>query len=180
MKNFSLAERPGYLRLHGQPGGISFSKPTAFVGRRQTEWWTTSIARMEFAPKIDGERAGLTVLMSPAFHYDLCETAENGKLFVELVKQVGDMHEVTSRVPVSAGPVMLRIESDPLRYQFAFAAQDGIWHEVGTGEVNLLAPELANVWTGMYIGMFSASSPSSATPADFDWFDYHAEDREKR
>ena len=44
----------------------------------------------------------------------------------------------------------------------------------------LLAPELANVWTGMYIGMFSASSVSSAVPADFDWFDYNAEEREKR
>jgi alpha-N-arabinofuranosidase len=135
---------------------------------------------MEFAPKSEGERAGLLVLMSPAFHYDLCEAAEGGGLFVELVKRVGDVREVANRVPVSAGPLMLRIESDPLRYHFAFAAQDGIWHEMGTGEVNLLAPELANVWTGMYIGMFSASSHANATPADFDWFDYHPEDREKR
>jgi beta-xylosidase len=73
---------------------------------------------------------------------------------------------------------MLRIESDPLRYHFSFSAPDGIWHEVGTGQVNLLAPELANVWTGVYIGMFSASS--RGTPADFDWFEYLAEDREKR
>ena len=128
----------------------------------------------------DGERAGLTVLMSPKFHYDLCETAEGGRLWVELVKQVGDMHEVANRVPVPAGPLLLRIESDPFRYQFGFAAQDGVWHEVGTGDVNLLAPELANVWTGMYIGMFSASSPSGAVPADFNWFDYNAEEREKR
>jgi alpha-N-arabinofuranosidase len=180
VKSFSLTERPGYLRLYGQPDGISFSKPTAFVGRRQTEWWTTSTVRMEFSPKRDGERAGLTVLMSPTFHYDLCEIAEDGRLSVELVKQVGDLYEIANRVPVPAGPLLLRIESDPFRYRFGFAAQDGIWHEVGTGEVNLLAPELANVWTGMYIGMFSASSVSSAVPADFDWFDYNSEEREKR
>jgi beta-xylosidase len=116
--------------------------------------------------------------MSPAFHYDLCELAEGGELYVELLKQVGDMHEVANRVRVPVGPLMLRIESDPLRYHFSFSAPDGIWHEVGTGQVNLLAPELANVWTGVYIGMFSASS--RGTPADFDWFEYLAEDREKR
>jgi alpha-N-arabinofuranosidase len=135
---------------------------------------------MEFAPKSNGERAGLTVLMSPAFHYDLCEIREGGELFVELVKQVGDVHEIASRVPVSAGPVVLRIESDPLRYHFAFAAQDAVWHEVGTGQVNLLAPELANVWTGIYFGVFSESSQPSATPADFDWFEYKVEGQEKR
>jgi alpha-N-arabinofuranosidase len=180
MNNFSLTERPGYLRLRGQPGGISFSQATAFVGRRQTEWWTTSTARMEFAPKSDGERAGLTVLMSPAYHYDLCEISQGGTLFVELFKQVGDMHEVTARMPVPSGPLLLRIESDPLRYHFSFAAQDGVWREVGSGDTNLLAPELANVWTGMYIGMFSVSAKNGeAAPADFHWFEYQARDQGK-
>jgi alpha-N-arabinofuranosidase len=180
MKNISLTERPGFLRLHGQTDGISFTKPTAFVGRRQTEWWTSSTVQMEFEPKTEGGQAGLTVLMSPLYHYDLCKTMEAGKLYVELVKQVDDIHVVVGRTTVGEGPLLLRIESDPLKFHFSFSESDGAWHEIGTGEVKLLAPEIASVWTGTYIGMFSAApQEKGAAPADFDWFDYHAQNQEK-
>lgn len=182
LRNISLTERPGFLRLHGQPGGFSFTQPTAFVGRRQTEWWTTSTVRMEFDPRDDAEQAGLTVFMSPLFHYDLCETRGAGQRFVQVVKQVGDIHVVAAQIPVPPGPLLLRIESDPLLYHFSYAESDGVWHEVGTAEAKLLAPEIASVWSGAYIGMFSASNgPQNGSPADFDWFEYqawdHAEER---
>jgi alpha-N-arabinofuranosidase len=135
---------------------------------------------MEFEPKTEGGQAGLTVLMSPLYHYDLCKTMEAGKLYVELVKQVDDIHVVVGRTTVGEGPLLLRIESDPLKFHFSFSESDGAWHEIGTGEVKLLAPEIASVWTGTYIGMFSAApQEKGAAPADFDWFDYHAQNQEK-
>jgi alpha-N-arabinofuranosidase len=172
LKAMSLTERPGFLRLHGQPA-LSFAQTTAFVGRRQTEWNTVSTVRMEFAPTTDGEMAGLTVFMSPQYHYDVCKVRRDGKIYVQLVKQVSDMHEVTREVEVGDGPLRLRVESTAENYKFSFAPESGAWVELGSGDERQIASEIANVWSGMYIGMFAVSpAPATAPAADFDSFEY--------
>jgi alpha-N-arabinofuranosidase len=172
LKVMSLSERPGFLRLHGQPA-LSFAQTTTFVGRRQTEWNTVSTARMEFAPAMNGEAAGLTVFMSPQYHYDICKTRRDGKTYVQLVKQVSDMHEVAAEVPVGDGPLLLRIESTAEAYRFSFAPEGGAWVQLGQGDERQIASEIANVWSGMYFAMFSVSPAGEpAAPADFDWFEY--------
>jgi xylan 1,4-beta-xylosidase len=175
LKAMSLTERTGFLRLHGQ-AAISFQQTTAFVGRRQTEFNTVSTARMEFEPKADGESAGLTVFMSPKYHYDVQKVRRGGKTYVQLVKQVSDMHEVTAEKEVGDGPLLLRIESTAESYKFSFATEGGAWVELGSGQERLIASEIANVWSGMYIAMFAVSpAGEDATPADFDWFEYKVE-----
>jgi alpha-N-arabinofuranosidase len=176
LQAMSLRERPGFLRLHGEPA-FSLREITAFVGRRQTEWNTVSTARLEFAPKADGEAAGLTVFMSPQYHYDVCKTKRGDKNYVQLVKNVSDMHEVTAEMEVGDGPLLLRVESTAELYQFSFAPEGGSWVRLGAGDERLIASEIANVWSGMYIGMFALSPAGAKTPpADFDWFDYQAKD----
>jgi alpha-N-arabinofuranosidase len=176
LQAMSLNERPGYLRLHGQ-AELSFAKLTAFVGRRQTEWNTVSTARLEFTPTVDGEEAGLTVFMSPEYHYDVCKVRRDGKTYVQLVKQVSDMHEVTREVEVADGPLLLRVQSTAESYKFAFAPEGGAWVDLGSGDERQIASEIATVWSGMYIGMFAISTAGKlAAPADFDWFDYVSQD----
>jgi len=167
----SLTERPGFLRLHGQ-AAISFQETTAFVGRRQTEFDTVSTVRMEFRPLANGESAGLTVFMAPKYHYDVCKVRRDGKTYVELVKQVSDMHEVTAEKEVGDGPLLLRIESTAESYKFSYAQEDGVWVQLGSGDERQIASEIANVWSGMYVGMFAVSAAGEAAPADFDWFEY--------
>lgn len=175
LQALSLTERPGFLRLHGKPA-LSLAQTTAFAGRRQTEWNTVSTARLEFAPKATGEAAGLTVFMSPQYHYDLQKTWHDGKSVVQLVKQVSDMHEVTAEAEVEDGPVLLRVESTAESYRFSFAPEGGPWKTLGTADERQIASEIANVWSGMYIGMFALSpAGDDAAPADFDWFNYKAE-----
>lgn len=177
LKTISLTERPGFLRLRGQ-AALSFAQTTAFVGRRQTEWNTLSTVRMEFAPKADGEAAGLTVFMSPQYHYDVCKVRRDGKTYVQLVKQVSDMHEVTREVQVGDGPLLLRVESTAESYKFSFAPEGDAWVELGSGDERQIASEIANVWSGMYLGMFAVSPGSThAAPADFDWFEYRILDK---
>lgn len=172
---YSLTERPDYLRLHGQPANLSFAAPVAFIGRRQTEWTTRSTARMEFTPAEENEEAGLVVFMSPGYHYEIVKTLRSGHLVVILEKQVGDMHEVTATAPVGDGPLLLRIDSDTNRYTFSWAQSDGGWHILGTGLERLISSEVANVWTGAFVGMFSSGNGKPCVhPADFDWFEYDA------
>ena len=82
---------------------------------------------------MDGESAGLTVFMSPQYHYDICKTRRGGRNYVQLVKQVSDMHEVTKEAEVGEGPLLLRVESTAENYQFSFAPEGGAWVKLGSG-----------------------------------------------
>ncbi|MDR3725539.1 MAG: glycoside hydrolase family 43 protein [Terracidiphilus sp.] len=174
--NMSLAARPGYLRLYGKPDELSFQKPTAFVGRRQAGHELAATAKLDFEPQADGERAGLTAFMSPSYHYDMVKVRRGGQNFIQLAKQVSDLRTVAAEAPVGSGPVLLRIESDGRRYSFSFAAAEGKWVPLGSADAHLISSEVADVWTGAYIGMFSVSpDPAHGAPADFDWFEFRAE-----
>jgi xylan 1,4-beta-xylosidase len=169
----SLTERPGYLRLYGQPYGLSFKETTAFVGRRQTEWRTESTAKLDYHPKAEGDQAGLTIFMSPQYHYDIVKVWHNDKTYVQLAKQVADMHLIAAEQPIEDGPLLLRIDTDAEHYRFSFSVAGGVWTVLGTAEQRLIASEIANVWSGAYLAMFSeAASGNQGPPADFDWFDY--------
>lgn len=175
MRLLSLTERPGYLRLHGQAGDLSFTAATAFVGRRQDEWWTVSTACLDFAPVSTGDRAGLTIFMTPRYHYDIVKVIRDGHLYVQLLKQVDDIRTIAAEAPIVPGSLQLRIESTPETYTFSYLADGATWQKLGSGTERLIASEVANVWSGAYIAMFSESgSEAHSPPADFDWFDYRS------
>ncbi len=169
---WSLTERPGFLRLHGQESLLSFSAATAFVGRRQTEWTSSSETQLEFDPHFDKEEAGLAVLMSPLYHYEIFVTMRNGQRVVALRKQAGDLQQLAAEASIADGPLRLRIDSDSTKYSFYYADGNG-WKLLGTGLESLISSEVAGVWSGAYIGMYSSGNGSKCTtPADFDWFQY--------
>lgn len=170
---FSLTERTGFLRLHGQESLFSFGAATAFVGRRQTEWTSQSQTQLEFNPKFENEEAGMVALMSPSYHYEIFITDRNGKRVVMLRKHAGDLEELAAQSVLTEGPVRLRIDSDPQKYSFYYADANGNWKLLGTGLERLITSEVAAVWSGAYIGMYSSGNGRECTaPADFDWFQY--------
>lgn len=173
---WSLTERPGFLRLHGQPSLLAFNAPTAFVGRRQTEWTSRSQAEMEFNPAAENEEAGLTVLMSPSYHYEIFVTLRDGRRMVVLRKRAGDLEQIAAQAAAPAGPLRLRIDSDPEKYSFYYAGASGEWKLLGSGLERLISSEVAAVWSGAYIGMYATGNgKKSSAPADFDWFDYQTQ-----
>ena len=87
------------------------------------------------------------------------------------------MHDVTAEKAVAGGPLLLRIESIAESYKFSFASGGSAWVELGTGDERQIASEIANVWSGMYLGMFAVSAAGeAAAPADFDWFEYEGKE----
>ena len=169
---FSLTERPGFLRLHGQEAGLVFSTRAAFVARRQTEWKGSATTRLEFDPLTDNEQAGLAVFMSPDYHYEIYETRVGCKLSVALRKSVGDIRTVIATAEVGGGALQLKIEYDPEHYRFYYAGENGEWKLLGSGLERLIASEVADVWSGAMIGLYSTGNGHAVThPADFDWFE---------
>ena len=111
--------------------------------------------------------------MSPSYHYEIFVTIRAGRRVVMLRKQAGDMQQIAAQAPAPEGPLRLRIDSDPEKYSFYYADAKGDWKLLGTGLERLISSEVAAVWSGAYIGMYSSGNGEKCSaPADFDWFQY--------
>ena len=172
---YSLSERPGWLRLHGGAATLQSREPVASVLRRQTEAACRAETLLEFQPGHDGDEAGLTVLMNNSHHYCAFITKQHGRLVVGLRLQVGDItHICASRdLPDSDASFRLAVEADEIHYRFSVSCTDARLEELGLGLVRHLSTEVAGGFTGTMIGLYATGNAKpSARPADFAWFDY--------
>ena len=173
---FNLTERPGWLRLKGQAGGLAQTRQVAFVGRRQQEFKSSAAVKMEFSPAGTNEEAGLTVFQTADFHYDIFKTIRHGQTAIVLRKTVGDMSLEAASAPSGTETLWLKIKTTPEGYEFWFAEKEGDWKKLGGGMANLIATEVAGVWSGALLGMYSTGNNEPCkTPAGFDWFEYQPE-----
>jgi alpha-N-arabinofuranosidase len=171
---FSLAARPGYLRLFGTAVSLDDLGAPAFVGRRQQHLRCRASTRVEFEPTADGQEAGLSVRGNEANHYDLGVLRRGGKCWIRLRLRSGGVTRLGHELPLrSAGPITLSAEATPEYYEFSFAGDDGAKQALGSAPTAPLSSEVAGGFTGVYLGMYAVAADSSETAvADFDWFEY--------
>lgn len=171
----SLTERPGFLRLRGQAATLGAARPVAFVGRRQEDMRGSFSIRIEFSSTSAKEESGLTVFQGAQFHYDLALTTRGGRPVVVLRKTVGDLVVEAATREVMSTSLWLKVEMTPDRYTFSFAEVEHEWRESGTALPNLIATEVAGVWSGALLGAYSTGHGQACVhPADIDWFEYKA------
>jgi alpha-N-arabinofuranosidase len=74
---------------------------------------------------------------------------------------------------IGAGVARLRIVSTAELYRFSYAVGDEAFHDLGDVETRYLSSEVADGFTGVFVGMFATGNgKESSAPADFDWFEY--------
>lgn len=174
-KNFSLEERPGYLRLHGSPETISTNKTSTFVGRRLEDFYFTATMLLDFEPENKNEEAGM-ILLNNGSHFDILIKNENDKrvLFVKL--QFGRTNYTSKEYILEPGPVKLKIQGEKTTFTFSFAQGAGKFINVETADAKFLATETVGFFTGIYVGLYATGNgKSSEANADFDWFEYKKE-----
>lgn len=170
---WSLADRPGTLRLQGSAATLDDGPPVAFVARRQAHFTCEAAAQLDFDPQADGEEAGITVWMNPHHHYDLFVTRRAGLRHVAVRRRIGSLVAEVTHVPVPPGPLTLAIAAEPDRYTFAVTCATGEAQTLADAEPHYLAPEVAGGFTGVCFALYTTGGGRSATtPAYFDWFDY--------
>ncbi len=166
---YTLVERPGFLRLKGTAEKLQETKQVAFIGTRQKEMSGSFTTAFEFVPHSANEEAGICVFQKNNFHYDLFISIRNKIKVAVLKKTVGDMVTEISVIPVIGIRFECKITFDPFNYHF-FIKQNNNWIAAGTGIVNLISTEVAAVWSGIFLGMYSTGNGESCiSPADFDW-----------
>lgn len=177
---FSLAARPGYLRLYGRETiGSPFRQ--ALVARRQEDLRFTATTRLEFDPVDFQQAAGLVCYYnSTKFHY-LHVSREAGERQLQLMTASPDAGGCTLQILVASlpdGPIELRVEVDLDQLRFAWRGdRENDWRDLPDAlDASILSdeaslPGLPN-FTGTFVGMACQDMSGRATPADFAFFRY--------
>lgn len=186
--SWSLADKPGWLTLFAT--GPTLDRPGAtIVGRRQQHHDCRASTRVDPGTG----RAGLTIRIDEAHHYDLEVFGGTARVS----GRVGPFHQVLAECPVPAGAVDLTISTRttdllpaPVTSAEEFAGLHGplgvrpagpdtITFAVDTGDGpavlaeldgRYLSTEVASGFTGRVIGMYVTEASAA-----FDWFDYEAD-----
>ncbi|MGE5551282.1 MAG: glycoside hydrolase family 43 protein [Bacteroidota bacterium] len=172
-EDWSLTDRPGWLRLTGSAVTLDEAASPAFIGRRQQHFDCRAGALLDFEPRLDGEEAGLTVLMNERHHYEIAVTRLDGEKSIIVRRRIGSLAMVVAKAAVADGPVVLGIDADPSRYRFIFHQGEGEPKTLAEGETRYLSKEVAGGFTGVYFGLYATGNGKRSTaPAYFDWFAY--------
>ena len=172
--HWSLAERPGWLRLKGSPTTLDDAEaPPVFVGRRQQYHESEITTQIDFHPSRANEVAGLALRMNDRHHYEFgIRRATDGGRELYLRYAIGSNRSIAATKTIKDGLVRLRIRSYPELYRFSYAVGEQPFQDLGGVETRYLASEVADGFNGVFVGMFATGQGrDSTTPADFDWFD---------
>lgn len=184
---FSLAARPGWLRLFGRESLGSWFEQ-ALVARRQQHFAFRAETELEFAPQHFQQCAGLVAYYNRYKFHALAVTRDEalGRVLT-LMSCNGDYPEGRLSFPLPApmpiddsGAVKISAQVEGSRLQFAWAAPDG-WRDVGPVlDASILSDEAGGgehrSFTGAFVGMFAFDASGGATPADFRDFEYQGRD----
>jgi alpha-N-arabinofuranosidase len=170
---WSLTERPGFLRLYGSALSLDDVGALAWVGRRQEHFDLRAALRLEFQPQAENEAAGLCVWMNERHHYELLLTLRSGQRCVIVRRRIGSLVAEVACQPVADGALILSVKAERSEYIFSAAVEGALEVELARGETRYVATEVAGGFTGVYLAMVaSGHGQPCAAPADFDWFDY--------
>ena len=173
-RDWSLTDRPGWLRLYGSPLTLDDQDSPAFIGRRQQHFSCKARTLLDFTPQCDGEEAGLVVLANEKHHYEIALTCLDSLRYIIVRRRIGDLVAIVAQETVDDGQVELEIQASPEMYTFAYALPGQPSHTLATGATRYLSSEVAGSFTGVYLGMYATGNGrANGAPADFDWFEYY-------
>ncbi|REG91627.1 glycoside hydrolase family 43 protein [Flavobacterium aquicola] len=173
-ENYSLSAKKGALRL--KPAAITLDQagsPT-FVGRRQQHINFTASASVELGNSEVDDRAGITVYMNNAAHYDLfVKQNKDGKKQLVLEYRMGSVLTSAATVDLPAGKVKLQVKGDKDFYHFSYSLDGSSFNALGKADVKFISSETAGGFTGIYLGLFAVTNKeNSKAYADFYDFKY--------
>lgn len=172
-ERWSLAARPGQLRLIGGRTGLDTIGTPAFMGRRQERLNQRFATQLDFNPADAGDAAGLALRMNESHHALLRLTGGPARR-VECLQQLKDQPRVLASAALSQGPVQLQVLADPSQYTLAWrpASPQQDWQPLCRIPTHQLSTETSTGFTGVYMGLFAFSATATPAVADFAWVDF--------
>jgi xylan 1,4-beta-xylosidase len=160
----SLAERPGWLVLHGGEATLDAPEP-AFIGRRQQHHHCLVATHVDVMAAAE---AGLSVFLDTTAHYDI---AVQGDRIVARAR-IGGLDSVVGSAARPRGPVVLTVATGPDVHgpdavSLGFTDEEGGAHTLARIDGRYLSSEVTGGFLGRLIGMYAVGGDAA-----FEWFEY--------
>jgi xylan 1,4-beta-xylosidase len=178
--NWSLSERPGYLRLKGSLYDLCERRAYNTIVRRETEHSYTVTAKLEYEPTRNGQEAGLVCYSGIYTYIKLCKCYEDGEIKFKVIENRNDSLRVLGVIsaPDCPAAVYLKITVDKQVRGFYYSIDSENWtHIAAEDDCTFMCTEEIKVGkhhTGTMVGMYHHNPAYSFADADFDWFEYKA------
>jgi alpha-N-arabinofuranosidase len=170
---WSLTERKGHLTLHGNSECLDDMNFKSFIGRRQEHFNCTVKTLMEFSPSLNGQEAGLTIIMNEGHHYEIAIAIIDNVKNMIVRKRIGDLSVIVYCKPVNCSKVYFKIDAEADKYSFSYGENEDNMVKAAEALPKYLSTEVADGFTGVYFGMYvTGNKIADEATAYFDWFDY--------
>jgi xylan 1,4-beta-xylosidase len=174
--NYSLVERPGYMRLKGSAIRIGETGSPTFVGRRLQDMYFSALTRLDFNPEKENEEAGM-ILLNNGTHFDIMVGRSGGKRILTVKLQFGSVIHESDRIEIKPGPVDLKIEGSRSGFTFSFSQGSEDFKDILSVDSKYLSSETVGGFTGVFVGLYTTGNGTACkASADYDWFEYRKEE----
>jgi xylan 1,4-beta-xylosidase len=151
----------GHLSLRARPVGLGDNGNPSFLARRQQHINASASTLMRFAPRRDGEEAGIAAFQNDDFWYFLALGREGGRDVLKVERRAGPSDPAGGVTiasipsPVAPGePLRLRIEAEGGLYHFSWAPPGGEWRPLLRGaDGQILSTRTAGGFVGATFGL---------------------------
>lgn len=177
-----LKSRPGYLRMRGQESRTSLNK-VSILARKLTSVHATVTTKMEFKPEVHQHSAGLIMYYDNMNYINLrkyySETLGQSALSIIHLENGEKTEFLNTRIPVDDVPIYLRLHIDGRKSYFEWSYDGKDYLAIGkVFDTTKFSDEYCKYgeFTGTFVGITCADRVKHQHYADFDFFEYVADE----
>lgn len=174
--------RPGYVRIRGQESRCSLNK-VSILARKLTSVYAKITTKMEFKPEVHQHSAGLIMYYDNMNYIYLrkyySETLGQSALSVIHLENGEKTEFLNTRMPVEECPIYLRLNVEGRKSYFEWSYDGDSYNKIGkVFDTTKFSDEYCKYgeFTGTFVGMTCADRVLHRHYADFDFFNYEAEE----
>ena len=177
-----LKSRPGYLRMRGQESRTSLNK-VSILARKLTSVHATITTKMEFNPEVHQHSAGLIMYYDNMNYINLrkyySETLGQNALSIIHLENGEKTEFLNTRIPVDDVPIYLRLHINGRKSYFEWSYDGKDYLAIGkVFDTTKFSDEYCKYgeFTGTFVGITCADRVKHQHYADFDFFEYIADE----
>ncbi|MDU5261594.1 MAG: glycoside hydrolase family 43 protein [Clostridium celatum] len=174
--------RPGYVRIRGQESRCSLNK-VSILARKLTSVYATVTTKMEFKPEVHQHSAGLIMYYDNMNYIYLrkyySETLGQSALSVIHLENGEKTEFLNTRIPVDECPIYLRLKVEGRQSYFEWSYDGEVYNKIGkVFDTTKFSDEYCKYgeFTGTFVGLTCADRVLHKHYADFDFFNYEADE----
>ncbi|CUN42796.1 MULTISPECIES: glycoside hydrolase family 43 protein [Clostridium] len=177
-----VKSRPGYVRISGQESRCSLNK-VSILARKLTSVYATITTKMEFKPEVHQHSAGLIMYYDNMNYIYLrkyySDTLNSSAISIIHLENGEKTEFINTRVKVDDSPIYFRLKINGRSSYFEWSYNGENYERIGkVFDTTKFSDEYCKYgeFTGTFVGITCADRVLHKHYADFDFFDYKADE----